>query len=144
MMIMNIRKNMKNQKGFTLVELMVVIAILGILATIGMTKMNDATASANGVKIVADLRMIDNAINMAQASGATVAAITAGPIGEPVSNYLDPVPTPPTNGKYVTKAQVTTPTDLLTGTGAVYLITADTNGNLRATYNGNNISQLNP
>ena len=60
-------KFFKNNKGFTLVELVVVIAILGILAGIAIPRFMDATASARGAKIVADLRTIDSAIVMYQA-----------------------------------------------------------------------------
>lgn len=59
-MIQAIRKRM-NQKGFTLVELMVVIAILGVLAAIAIPKFNESTAKANTARIQADLRTIDSA-----------------------------------------------------------------------------------
>ena len=54
----------KNRKGFTLVELVVVIAILGILAGLAIPRFMDATASARGARIVADMRTIDSAIMM--------------------------------------------------------------------------------
>ena len=57
-------KFFKNKKGFTLVELVVVIAILGILAGIAIPRFMDATATARGAKIVADMRTIDSAIMM--------------------------------------------------------------------------------
>ena len=57
-------KFFKNKKGFTLVELVVVIAILGILAGIAIPRFMDATASARGSKIVADMRTIDSAATM--------------------------------------------------------------------------------
>jgi len=53
---------MKNSKGFTLVELVVVIAILGILAGIAIPRFLEATASARGAKIVADMRTIESAV----------------------------------------------------------------------------------
>lgn len=55
-------KSLKSKKGFTLIELVVVIAILGILAGIAIPRFMDATATARGAKIIADLRTIDSAI----------------------------------------------------------------------------------
>lgn len=55
-------KLFKGKKGFTLIELVVVIAILGILAGIAIPRFLDATATARGAKIVADMRTIDSAV----------------------------------------------------------------------------------
>lgn len=52
---------MKKLKGFTLIELVIVIAILGILAGIAVPHFMETSASARGAKVLADLRTIDSA-----------------------------------------------------------------------------------
>ena len=70
-------KFFKNKKGFTLVELVVVIAILGILAGIAIPRFMDATETARGAKIIADLRTVDSASVMYYAKEGSYPADTA-------------------------------------------------------------------
>lgn len=93
----------KNQKGFTLVELMVVVVIIGVLVAIAIPIYNNVTARAQEGACQANLRTIDGAITMAGAS--TVAADTAlftngvytGTVANLVTNgYLQDAPQCPT------------------------------------------------
>lgn len=52
------------QKGFTLVELLVVISIIGILATITMASLNAARAKSRDVRRKQDIESIQTALEM--------------------------------------------------------------------------------
>jgi len=58
------RKMLKKQEGFTLVELMVAVVILGILAGIGVTQYGRIQRDAKIAAHNANVRIITNAANM--------------------------------------------------------------------------------
>ena len=55
---------MKNRKGFTLIELMIVIAIIGILAAMAIPNFKKARASARQKACYSNMRVIQGAVEM--------------------------------------------------------------------------------
>jgi prepilin-type N-terminal cleavage/methylation domain-containing protein len=53
----------RNRKGFTLVEIMIVVAIIALLASIAVPGFMRARKRAQASRVLNDLRLIDNAID---------------------------------------------------------------------------------
>jgi len=63
-MLRKIRKLLKKQEGFTLVELMIVVVILGILAGIGVQQYGNIQERAREAADAANKKVLTNAANM--------------------------------------------------------------------------------
>jgi type IV pilus assembly protein PilA len=91
---------MNAQKGFTLIELMIVVAIIGILAAIAIPAYSDYTARAKVTEAVGALASAKTSVSEfftaqgAMPSDATAAGITTTPAGDYVKaltyTYTDP------------------------------------------------------
>ena len=101
---------MHGQKGFTLIELMIVVVILGLLATIIMPKILGRPEQARRVKAKADIRSIQSALALfktdtgrfpSTSEGLEALVNNPGIKGYNSDGYLDAVPVDPWGNKYI-------------------------------------------
>jgi type IV pilus assembly protein PilA len=92
-------REMKKQQGFTLIELMIVVAIIGILAAIAIPAYQDYTIRAQ----------VSEGLNLTGAAKAAVTEYFQDRGTMPGDNTVAGISTPATAiaGKYVTSVQVT-------------------------------------
>ena len=97
-------KMYKNTKGFTLVEIMIVVAIIGLLAAIAVPNFTQARTNARTSACVNNLRLIDGAKQ--QWALETNQDETAVPAEADVTPYLknSAMPACPANGAYTLNA----------------------------------------
>lgn len=96
-MLKKFRKMLKKQEGFTLVELMVAVVILGILAGIGVQQYGRIQRDAKIAAHNANVRIITNAANMYIMMEGTA----PGTVEDLVPDFLqEPVPKPPAGLDY--------------------------------------------
>ena len=95
-MLSKIRKMLKHQEGFTLVELMIVVVILGILAGIGIQQYGNVQKRARDAAHEANIKVLTSAANMyLMMENPEPITISEDNKNVLVPNYLDDWPTYP-------------------------------------------------
>jgi type IV pilus assembly protein PilA len=102
---------MNAQKGFTLIELMIVVAIIGILAAVAIPQYSDYTSRARASATINDIASYKQAVGMCAQELGALTACAAGSNGVPTA-----VDTPNAVGLAVSATGVITGTSAATAT----------------------------
>ena len=116
-MLKKLRKMLKKQEGFTLVELMIVVVILGILAGIGVQQYANVQQRAKEAADKANRKVLTNATNMWLILGSVPTDVDVIDVTKEhlVPQYLDDWPVNPLNEEDPYTVTVTTEKDPTTG-----------------------------
>ncbi len=93
---------MKNSKGFTFIEILVVITIIGLLTTIAVISYSAFLKQSRNAKRKADLEQIRSALEMYRSNEDTYPVGNLSVLsGTLTTTYIQTLPTDPKNPSYV-------------------------------------------
>ena len=121
-----------NQRGFATLEVIMMVVVIGILATIAVPRFTDVTTKANTAKIQSDLTTIDTAIQMYYMEKGSYATTIKDLVD---NNYLMDEPIPPTGEAYIdgTATKITAKTYGLTDNKDRATLDSNTSGKFSLT-----------
>lgn len=100
LLMLKLLKKMRNKKGFTLVELMVVVVIIGILVAIAIPVYNNTQTAAKAKACSANIRIMEGAVQMFRANSADGSTYPAA-LTDLAPDYVKALPTCPFSVGYV-------------------------------------------
>lgn len=114
-----------SQRGFSLIELMIVVAIIGILSVIAIPSYQNYTQRARFSEVIAATQPFKTAISLAIQEGDAISELTTGAHG---------IPAPPPSTKNLASLSidkgVITATATTTASGATYILKPNSDGSV--------------
>ena len=103
-------KYIDNQRGFTMLEVVITVTIIGVLASVAVPRFTSSLEKANTAKVQADLQTLDTAVAMYEAeNGKSPNTLTD------LAPFILDIPTPPKG-----KCRLRNDNDTLDATGKSY------------------------
>ena len=106
------------QKGFTLIELMIVVAIIGILAAVALPAYQDYTKKAKFAEVISVANTYKTAVAACAQEAGTLTGCSSGALGVPAS-----ISTTHVASVLVTDGVITVTPTATTDTGATLILT---------------------